>query len=154
MTDQTLSRPRRSALYIPVSNDKALAKAPSLDVDTIIFDLEYAVAPADKAAARAKLAAVFAAPAGRAERVVRINALSSEWGAGDLAAAAACGPDAILLPKVDTTRDILEAGDALDDAAAPGDMRLWAMIETPKALLNIGAIAELGRDPASRLACF
>jgi len=154
MTDQTLYRPRRSALYIPVSNDKALAKAASLDCDVVIFDLEDAVAPADKPAARAKLAAVFAAPAGRAERVIRINALSSEWGADDLAAAIACAPDAILLPKVDTARDILEAGDVLDDAAAPDEVKLWAMIETPKALLNIGAIAELGRDPASRLACF
>ena len=67
MTDQTLYRPRRSALYIPVSNDKALAKAASLDCDVVIFDLEDAVAPADKPAARAKLATVFAAPAGRAE---------------------------------------------------------------------------------------
>jgi len=154
MTDQTRYRPRRSALYIPVSNDKALAKAPGLDADVVIFDLEDAVAPADKPAARAKLAAVFAALAGRAERVIRVNALSSEWGADDLAAAIACQPAAILLPKVDTARDILEAGDALDDAAAPDAVRLWAMIETPKALLNIGAIAELGRDPASRLACF
>ncbi|THF57093.1 HpcH/HpaI aldolase/citrate lyase family protein [Ollibium composti] len=154
MTEQTLCRPRRSALYIPVSNDKALAKAASLDADVVIFDLEDAVAPADKPAARAKLAAIFAAPAGRAERVIRINALASEWGADDLAAALACQPVAILLPKVDTARDILEAGDALDDAAAPDEVKLWAMIETPKALLNIGAIAELGRDPASRLACF
>ncbi|MGN6143631.1 MAG: HpcH/HpaI aldolase/citrate lyase family protein [Mesorhizobium sp.] len=154
MTDQTLYRPRRSALYIPVSNDKALAKAPSLDCDVVIFDLEDAVAPADKPAARAKLAAIFATPAGRAERVIRINALASEWGADDLAAALACAPDAILLPKVDTARDILEAGDVLDDTAAPDEVKLWAMIETPKALLNIGAIAELGRDPASRLACF
>ncbi|MGN6306076.1 MAG: HpcH/HpaI aldolase/citrate lyase family protein [Mesorhizobium sp.] len=154
MTDQTPYRPRRSALYIPVSNDKALAKAQSLDADVVIFDLEDAVAPADKQAARAKLAAIFAVPAGRAERVVRINALSSEWGADDLAAALACAPDAILLPKVDTARDILEAGDVLDEAAAPDAVKLWAMIETPKALLNIGAIAELGRDPASRLACF
>ena len=154
MTDQTRYRPRRSALYIPVSNDKALAKAPGLDADVVIFDLEDAVAPADKPAARAKLAAVFAAPAGGAERVIRVNALSSEWGADDLAAAIACQPAAILLPKVDTARDILEAGDALDDAAAPDATRLWAMVETPKALLNIGAIAELGRDAASRLDCF
>lgn len=153
MSDQTY-RPRRSALYIPVSNDRAVAKAASLDCDVVIFDLEDAVAPADKPAACAKLATVFAAPAGRAERVIRINALSSEWGADDLAAAAACAPDAILLPKVDTARDILEAGDVLDDAAAFDAVKLWAMIETPKALLNIGAIAELGRDPASRLACF
>jgi citrate lyase subunit beta/citryl-CoA lyase len=86
--------------------------------------------------------------------IVRINPLAGEWGDDDLAAALACAPDAVLLPKVDTARDILEAGDALDDAGAPADMKIWAMIETPKALLNLGAIAELGRDPASRLACF
>ena len=86
------------------------------------------------------------------EMVVRINALSSEWGADDLLAALRCEPDAILLPKVDTPRDVLEAGDVLDDNFAPDEMKLWAMIETPKALLNIGPIAELGRDPASRLA--
>ena len=86
--------------------------------------------------------------------IVRVNALSSEWGADDLRAAAACEPDAILLPKVDTPRDVLEAGDLLDDAFVPDSVKLWAMIETPRALLNIGAIAELGRDPASRLDCF
>lgn len=154
MTDQTIYRPRRTALYVPVSNDRALAKAATLDADVVIFDLEDAVAPADKPAARAKLAAIFTAPAGRSERVIRINALSSEWGADDLAAAIACAPDAILLPKVDTARDIIEASDALDDAAAVDGTRLWAMMETSKALLNSGAIAELGRDTASRLACF
>src|SRR5690606_1781484 len=133
--------------------ERALAKVASLDCDVVIFDLEDAVAPADKKAARERLAGLFAAPAGRSERVIRINALSSEWGADDLAAAAACEPDAILLPKVDTARDIVEAGDALDDALAPDETRLWAMVETPKALLNIGAIAELGRDTASRLDC-
>jgi citrate lyase subunit beta/citryl-CoA lyase len=85
---------------------------------------------------------------------VRINALSSEWGADDLLTAASCEPDAILLPKVVSPRDILEAGDVLDDNSAPDAVKLWAMIETPKALLNIGPIAELGRDPASRLICF
>lgn len=153
MTDRPF-RPRRSALYVPLANERALAKVASLDCDVVIFDLEDAVAPADKKAARERLAGLFAAPVGRSERVIRINALSSEWGADDLAAAAACEPDAILLPKVDTARDILEAGDALDDALAPDETRLWAMVETPKALLNIGAIAELGRDTASRLDCF
>ena len=87
--------------------------------------------------------------------VVRINALASEWGADDLLAGRhAASPTRILLPKVDTPRDILEAGDVLDDNFVPDAVKLWAMIETPKALLNIGAIAELGRDPASRLACF
>ncbi|PTE07583.1 CoA ester lyase [Mesorhizobium helmanticense] len=147
-------RPRRSVLYVPASNDKALAKLPSLACDAVIIDLEDAVAPADKIAAREKLAGIFANRPGRCEMIVRINALSSEWGADDLLAVAKCEPDGILLPKVDKPRDILEAGDVLDDNFAPDEVKLWAMIETPKALLNIGAIAELGRDPASRLACF
>ncbi|TIN67688.1 MAG: CoA ester lyase [Mesorhizobium sp.] len=148
-------RPRRSVLYIPASNDKALAKIAQLACDAVIIDLEDAVAPADKIGAREKLAGIFANHIGRrCEMVVRINALASAWGADDLLAAASCEPDGILLPKVDTPRDLLEAGDVLDDNFAPDSVKLWAMIETPKALLNIGAIAELGRDPASRLSCF
>ncbi|WP_095083953.1 HpcH/HpaI aldolase/citrate lyase family protein [Mesorhizobium sophorae] len=152
--------PRRSVLYIPASNDKALAKIAQLACDAVIIDLEDGVAPADKIAVREKLAGIFAnRPVAnhlgrRCEMVVRVNALASEWGADDLLAVASCEPDGILLPKVDTPRDLLEAGDVLDDNFAPDSVKLWAMIETPKALLNIGAIAELGRDPASRLACF
>jgi citrate lyase subunit beta/citryl-CoA lyase len=153
MTEPT--RPRRSVLYVPASNDKALGKLGQLACDAVIIDLEDAVAPTDKIAAREKLAAIFAdRPSRRCEMIVRVNALSSEWGNDDLLAAIRCAPDGILLPKVDTPRDLLEAGDALDDNDAPETVKLWAMIETPKALLNIGAIAELGRDPASRLACF
>ena len=85
--------------------------------------------------------------------VVRINALASEWGADDLAAASRWAVDGVLLPKVDTARDILEANDLLDDHDAPERVKLWAMVETPRALVNIGAIAELGRNPGSRLAC-
>ncbi|TIS54818.1 MAG: CoA ester lyase [Mesorhizobium sp.] len=148
-------RPRRSVLYVPASNDKALAKIPSLACDAVIIDLEDAVAPADKISARERLAGIFAGrPDRRCEMVVRVNALSGEWGAHDLLAAAKCEPDAILLPKVDTPRDILEAGDVLDDNLAADEVKLWAMIETPKALLNIGPLAELGCDPASRLTCF
>ena len=147
-------RPRRSVLYIPASNDKALAKIASLACDAVIIDLEDAVLPADKAAARDKIAGILAGPQRRCEIVVRINPLASEWGADDLLAVAKVGPDGILLPKIGTPRDILEAGDLLDDNFAPDSVKLWAMVETPKALLNIGAIAELGRDPASRLACF
>ncbi|AEH85433.1 HpcH/HpaI aldolase/citrate lyase family protein [Mesorhizobium opportunistum] len=147
-------RPRRSVLYVPASNDKALAKIAQLSCDAVIIDLEDASAPADKIAARGKLAKIFADADRRCEMIVRINALSSEWGADDLLAAASCEPDGILLPKVDTPRDLLEAGDVLDDNFVPDSVKLWAMIETPKALLNIGAIAELGRDPASRLDCF
>ncbi|RAZ89998.1 CoA ester lyase [Mesorhizobium hawassense] len=147
-------RPRRSVLYIPASNDKALAKLASLACDAVIIDLEDGVLPADKAAARDKIAGILAGPQRRCEMVVRINPLASEWGADDLVAVARAEPDGILLPKIGTPRDILEAGDLLDDNFAPDSVRLWAMVETPKALLNIGAIAELGRDPASRLACF
>ena len=148
-------RPRRSVLYIPASNDKALAKIATLACDAVIIDLEDGVAPADKAAAREKLAGIIAGrPNRRCEMVVRINALASDWGVDDLLAVAKCGADGILLSKVVTPRDMLEAGDLLDDNFAPDTLKLWAMIETPKALLNIGAIAELGRDPASRLACF
>ena len=86
--------------------------------------------------------------------VVRVNALASEWGTDDLLAVAGYEPDGILLPKVATPRDILEVGDVLDDNFAPDTVKLWSMIETPKAMLNTGAIAELGRDPASRLTCF
>ena len=147
-------RPRRSVLYIPASNDKALAKIGSLACDAVIIDLEDAVLPAEKAAARDKVAGILAGPGRRCEIVVRINPLASEWGADDLLAVAKAEPDGILLPKIGTPRDILEAGDLLDDNFAPDSVKLWAMVETPKALLNIGAIAELGRDPASRLACF
>ncbi|TRC72928.1 CoA ester lyase [Mesorhizobium sp. WSM4310] len=153
-------RPRRSVLYVPASNDKALAKITLLSCDAIIIDLEDAVAPADKIAAREKLPAIFAGrPAAnqlghRCEMVVRVNALASEWGDDDLLAVAKVEPDGILLSKIATPRDILEVGDVLDDNFAPDSVKLWAMIETPKALLNIGAIAELGRDPASRLTCF
>ncbi|RAZ74971.1 HpcH/HpaI aldolase/citrate lyase family protein [Mesorhizobium atlanticum] len=147
-------RPRRSVLYIPASNDKALAKIGSLACDAVIIDLEDAVLPADKAAARDKVAGILAGRERRCEMVVRINPLASEWGADDLLAVAKAGPDGILLPKIGTPRDILEAGDLLNDNFAPDSVKLWAMVETPKALLNIGAIAELGRDPASRLACF
>ncbi|MFE0017287.1 HpcH/HpaI aldolase/citrate lyase family protein [Mesorhizobium sp. NPDC059054] len=145
-------RPRRSVLYIPAANERALAKIATLACDAVIIDLEDAVASGEKASARDRLGAIFANRP-RCEMVVRINRFGGEGGPEDLTAALACQPDGILLPKIDTPRDILEAGDALDEADAPDEVKLWAMIETPKALINIAAIAELGRDPASRLAC-
>jgi citrate lyase subunit beta/citryl-CoA lyase len=148
------SRPRRSVLYVPASNERALAKIATLACDAVILDLEDAVAPSEKPAARERLKAFLTnRPKSGPELIIRINPLAGEWGADDLALAASLEPDAILLPKVDTPRDILEAGDALDEAFVPETTKLWAMIETSKSLLNIGAIAELGRDPASRLAC-
>lgn len=146
--------PRRSVLYVPASNQRAVAKIPSLACDAVILDLEDSVAPADKISARESLRAIFAhRPAGPRELIIRINPLAGEWGADDLLTAIACAPDGILLPKVDTPRDVLEAGDVLDDNDAADGIRLWAMIETPRALVNVAAIAELGRDPASRLSC-
>jgi citrate lyase subunit beta/citryl-CoA lyase len=147
-----MQRSRRSVLYVPATNEAALAKVATRGADAVILDLEDAVAPAEKAAARASLERFFAAkPAGPTEWVIRVNALSGEWGADDLALAARLAPDGILLPKVDTPRDIAEANDLLDEEDV--ETQLWAMIETPRAVLNIGAIAELGRDRGSRLTC-
>jgi len=147
-------RPRRSVLYVPASNEKALAKAPTLACDVVVIDLEDAVAPTAKAEARSRLAGLFAGRRdGGPDLVIRVNAASSPWGAEDLAAAAALAPDAILLPKVDGPKDVLAADDLLDSLDADPAIKLWTMIETPKGMLNLGPIAELGRDPAARLAC-
>lgn len=148
-------RPRRSVLYVPATNAKAMAKIGSLACDAVVLDLEDSVGPAEKASARDSLSSFFAEKSwGKREIVIRVNGLTSEWGADDLTLAASLAPDAILLPKVDKPRDILEANDVLDEADVPASTALWAMIETPRAMLNIGAIAELGRDRASRLSCF
>lgn len=147
-------RPRRSVLYVPATNARALAKIPTLACDAVIIDLEDAVAPEAKAEAREVMRGFFRdRPQGGPEMVIRINALDGEWGTEDLLAARACRPDAILLPKVDDPRDVLEADDALDQTDARPALRLWAMIETPRAVLNLGPIAALGRNPAARLAC-
>lgn len=135
-------RPRRSVLYVPGSNARALEKAASLPVDALVLDLEDAVLPAAKAAARAAvLTAVNARRFGYREVAIRINGLATEWGRTDLAAAAASGADGVLLAKVNTEHDVLEAADLLDKSAAPGSLRLWAMAETPRGVLDIDAIA-------------
>lgn len=147
-------RPRRSVLYVPAVNDKALAKVAGLACDCVVIDLEDSVAPSQKVAARERLKSFFGdVRRDGKEWVIRVNALSSEWGEDDLRAARECRPDAILLPKVDTARDLLEANDLLDDDDARPSMWLWAMIETSRGMLNIGSIAELGRDRGARLAC-
>lgn len=147
-----LFRPRRSVLYVPAINEKALSKIPSLACDAAIVDLEDAVAPGEKVSARDSLRQFFAArPA--CETVIRINALSGEWGPDDLALAAALRPQAILLPKVETPRDVLDAADRLAAIDGAEEIRLWAMVETPRALIHMGAISELGREPAARLVC-
>jgi citrate lyase subunit beta / citryl-CoA lyase len=143
-------RPRRSVLYMPGSNARALEKAKSLSADALILDLEDAVAPEAKEAARAQVcAAVKADGYGHRELVIRINALDTPWGKADLDAAAAVAPDAVLVPKPGTGADILRASEVLSRAGAPDKTRLWAMIETPLAILNAGAIA----SSSPRLAC-
>lgn len=135
-----VARARRSALYLPASNERALAKARSLPADVVIIDLEDAVAPEAKADARAAaVAAVGEGGFGRRELVVRCNALDTPWGADDLAAIAAAGPDAVLVPKIASAQDVLAYDAAL--AAAPPYTALWVMIETCAVLSRLDAVA-------------
>jgi citrate lyase subunit beta/citryl-CoA lyase len=136
MTD----RPRRSALYMPASNARAIEKSRGLVCDVVILDLEDAVAPEAKPAARAQaVEAVRAGDFGYREVVIRCNGLDTPWGAEDLLAAAAAGPDAVLAPKISNPADIAACDAAL--AAAPAHTRLWAMIETCQAVLDLAAVA-------------
>lgn len=128
------TRPYRSVLYIPGSKERALEKARGLPTDAIIFDLEDAVAPGEKAAARATLQAALAQSYGNRVRLVRINGLDTEWGADDARAVAAMDCDGVLLPKVETPAQ-------LDALAALCDKPLWAMMETPLGMLSAAAIA-------------
>jgi citrate lyase subunit beta / citryl-CoA lyase len=147
-------RPRRSVLYMPGSNARALDKAKSLPADALILDLEDAVAPEAKEGARKQVCdAVKAGGYGHRELVIRINALDTPWGAADVAAAAAAAPDAVLLPKPAAGADIVRATEALVKAGAPEKTRLWAMIETPLAILNVADIAAASKGAGARLAC-
>jgi citrate lyase subunit beta/citryl-CoA lyase len=144
-------RPRRSALYMPASNPRAVEKAKSLDCDVVILDLEDAVLPDAKAAARdAAVAAVRAGGFGRREVVVRVNALDTPWGEADLAAIAGAGPDAVLVPKVRGPGDVALYDAAL--ASAPPSTALWAMIETGRAVFSLSEIAATAE--VTRLAAF
>ena len=145
---------RRSALYVPANNHSAMQKAATLACDAIIFDLEDAIGPDDKPSARKAIADWFGA--GRPPHmacIIRVNALSSPWGMDDLVMAAACAPDAILLPKIETPSDIRAAQKALDDLNAATHTKLWAMIETPRGLVNCQQIADTGMETDGRLDC-
>ena len=143
MTDTP--RPRRSALYMPASNAKAIEKARTLACDVVILDLEDAVAPEAKAAARMQaVEAVKAGGFGRREVVIRVNGLDTPWGADDLAVAAGAGADAILVPKVSSAADVKAYDAAIEKA--PGATRLWAMIETCSALFALEKIAATARE--------
>lgn len=140
-------RPRRSVLYMPGTNQRALEKARDLAADALILDLEDAVAPDAKDRARVQVAdAVTQGGFGLREVVVRINALDTPWGQDDLAACLACGPDAVLVPKVNRPEDM-----AAVTAVLPPQTVLWIMVETPQAIFDIAAIAAAGAE--NRLAC-
>lgn len=147
-------RPRRSVLYMPGSNERALEKAKTIAADALILDLEDAVAPDAKIEARRKVcAAVASGGYGKRELVIRVNGLETPWGAEDLFAAAAAAPDAILVPKVGRPGDIISAAKVLTAASAPEKTKLWAMMETPMSILNVREIAMAGIEREHRLTC-
>lgn len=144
------ARPRRSALYVPGSNARALEKARSLPADALILDLEDAVAPSAKEEARSlALAALRSGGFGRRELVLRVNGAGTPWGAADLAAAARSGAQAVLLPKVEGASEVRQAERALREAGAPPAQALWCMVETPRGVLRAAEIAAA----SPRLAC-
>lgn len=139
-------RPRRSVLYMPSSNERALEKAKTIACDALIFDLEDAVAPDAKESARSNaVAAAQSGEYGHREITIRCNGLDTPWGADDVAAAALSGADAVVIPKVNSHAYLEEIERQLDAAGAPADLQIWAMIETPTALIDIRSIAHHGR---------
>jgi citrate lyase subunit beta/citryl-CoA lyase len=147
-------RPRRSVLYMPGANARAIDKARTLPADGIIIDLEDAVAPDAKEAARAQvLSAVRQGGFGHREVVIRVNGPDTPWGEDDIAAAAEAGTDAILIPKVSDADTLTAIGHRLRRIGAPESLRVWAMIETPLAILHCDEIARVARDGIARLDC-
>ena len=148
-------RPRRSVLYMPGSNARALEKAKTLPADGLILDLEDSVSPEAKEAARQQgVNAVKAGGVGRREVFIRVNGVDTPWHADDLAAAARAAPDAILIPKVSNADTLELIGRRLLDMAADHKTRVWAMIETPLAIFNILSIAQAASDSETRLSGF
>lgn len=135
-------RPRRSVLYMPAANERALEKAKGIPSDAIIFDLEDAVSPDAKDTARAQaVAAANSGEYGKRELTIRCNGLDTPWGAADIAAAATACIAAVVIPKVSSTAELDAVSAALDAAGAPAEMKIWAMVETPTAILDCRAIA-------------
>jgi citrate lyase subunit beta/citryl-CoA lyase len=139
---QETLRPRRSVLYMPSSNERALEKAKTIGCDALILDLEDAVAPDAKPAAReAACAAAAGGEYGLREVTIRVNGADTEWHADDLRAACAAGPDAIVVPKVSGADEVGVLVDAMSSYGAPDRTALWAMVETPTAMLHCEEIA-------------
>jgi citrate lyase subunit beta/citryl-CoA lyase len=148
-------RPRRSVLYMPGSNARALDKAKTLAADGVILDLEDSVAPDAKEVARKQVAeAVKAGGFGRREVFIRVNGIDTPWHADDLDAAVHAAPDAILVPKVSSAGTLEVIGQRLMDTRADHKIRVWAMIETPLAIFNILSIAAAAADSETRLTGF
>ena len=136
-------RPRRSVLYMPGANERALEKAKTIDADALILDLEDSVAPDAKAQGRHNVcAAVRSGEYGHRELAIRVNSIGTAWHDDDIAAAAGAGPDAILVPKVESAEQVRRLVAAIEAAGAPDRTQLWAMIETPRALLHAEQIAK------------
>jgi citrate lyase subunit beta/citryl-CoA lyase len=148
-------RPRRSVLYMPGSNARALEKAKTLPADGVILDLEDAVAPDAKAAARAQVvAAVKTGGFGAREVFIRTNGFDTPWFSDDLTAAAAAAPDAILIPKISTSEQLQLIAQRLLSMHTDHKVRIWAMIETPTAIFNVRQIAAAATDAETRLTGF
>jgi citrate lyase subunit beta/citryl-CoA lyase len=134
--------PRRSVLYMPGANDKALEKAKGLACDAIIFDTEDSVAPDMKVEARAKVAAAVTSGAyGSRELTIRVNSIDTEWFTDDLASACEAGPSGIVVPKISSVEDLETVEALMDNFGAPDHTRIWAMLETPAAMINAVDIA-------------
>jgi citrate lyase subunit beta / citryl-CoA lyase len=135
-------RPRRSALYMPGANERALEKAKTLAADALILDLEDAVSPDAKPAARERVcAAVASGEYGRREVTIRVNGLDTRWHEADLRAAAKAGPAAVVVPKINSAAEVHAVERLLDEAGAPAHTRIWAMVETPVAIMRAEEIA-------------
>jgi len=148
-------RPRRSVLYMPGSNARAMEKAKTLPVDGVILDLEDAVAPDAKTDARKQVAAaVKAGGFGSREVFIRVNGIDTEWHADDLRDAAGAAPDGIVVPKVSSSEQLEMIGRRLLDMGTNHKTRVWAMIETPIAILNVVNIAAAAHDSETRLSGF
>ena len=148
-------RPRRSVLYMPGANTRALEKARTLPADALIFDLEDAVAPDAKETARANVvAAAQSRGYGKREIAIRCNGLGTPWGKADIAAIAKSGADAVVVPKVESAAEVASVVGLLDAAGAPASMAVWAMMETPRGILRAEEVAHAGvqalLDPAGR----
>ncbi len=150
-----MTRPRRSLLFMPGSNARALEKARTLPADGIILDLEDLVAPDAKAGARDAIAAAVAAGGfGRREVLIRINALDSPWWTDDVAMAGKARPDGIVVPKISSIDELSDVADRLAEAGADPSINVWAMIETARAVLHAEELAAASKDAELRLAGF